>query len=50
MLYEVITADVPVIHINQFALDAEVTGNPLNTDSLAISFENLQVELDSSKS
>ncbi|HPF51034.1 MAG TPA: AsmA family protein [Draconibacterium sp.] len=42
-------ADVPMIHINHFTVDANVTGNPLNMDSLAISFENLEAELDSSK-
>jgi len=43
------TADVPMIHINRFAVDASITGNPLNMDSLSISFENLEAELDSSK-
>ena len=43
------TADVPMIHINRFAFDGNVTGNPLNMDSLAISFENLKAELNSSK-
>lgn len=41
-------AGIPMIQIKHFALDAAVTGNPLQIDSLYISIENLRAELDSS--